>query len=178
MVRRAGLAPSIDNSQAWRFIAITNHELLNHMAFAVSRSISELPVQDKDDANRSVLSRVEWFSTFFRDAPAVIAVAMHQYECALEKGAEVSHEDYSRMSNYPEIQSAGAAVQNILLTAVELGYGACWLSAPLIAKNELQKQMKLDFPWNLITMVAIGRPFNHPARASKKSIEEIFEVIS
>ncbi len=60
LVRRAGLAPSINNSQPWKFVVVTNHELLKKMAEAVSESIGNLPVKDKDDANRSFLSRIEW----------------------------------------------------------------------------------------------------------------------
>jgi nitroreductase len=178
MVRRAGLAPSLDNSQPWRFIAITNNKLLGRMASLVSKCINELPVNDNDDINHSVLSRVEWFSTFFRDAPAVIVLAMQHYAGMLEKGTAINPEEIARLRNHPDLQSAGAAVQNILLTAVEMGYGACWLSAPMIAKNELEKQLKLGESWHLITMVAIGRPFNHPVRTHKKAVEEIFEVIS
>jgi nitroreductase len=178
MVRRAGLAPSLDNSQPWRFIAITNSKLLKRMASQVSKCINELPVQDKEDLNHSVLSRVEWFSTFFRDAPAVIALAMQNHEGMLERGTDISPEEIARLRNYPDLQSAGAAIQNILLTAVEKGYGACWLSAPMIAKNELEIQLKLGDSWHLITMVALGRPFNHPDRKHKKPVEEIFEIIS
>ena len=61
MVRRAGLAPSVNNSQAWKFIAITNRKLLKEMAHNVSEALGELPSSDPDDPNRTTLSRVEWF---------------------------------------------------------------------------------------------------------------------
>ncbi|NTW25004.1 MAG: nitroreductase family protein [Lentimicrobium sp.] len=177
LVRRAGLAPSINNSQPWKFVVVTNHELLKKMAEAVSESIGNLPVIDKEDANRSFLSRIEWYSTFFEDAPALIALLMKPYVSVLEKGVELSHDEIERMRNHPDMQTAGAAVQTILLSAIDLGYGACWMSAPMIAKQALEKLLKVEDPFKLVTFVAIGKPFGAPARKAKKALSEIIEII-
>ena len=83
MVRRAGLAPSVNNSQAWKFIAITNRKMLKEMAHNVSEALGELPSSDPDDPNRTTLSRVEWFSTFFENAPAVLVMLMKSYESVI-----------------------------------------------------------------------------------------------
>ncbi|HEX7412032.1 MAG TPA: nitroreductase family protein [Bacteroidales bacterium] len=178
MVRRAGLAPSVNNSQAWKFIAITNRKLLKEMAHNVSDALGELPSSDPDDPNRTTLSRVEWFSTFFENAPAVLVMLMKSYESVIEKGTSISHDEINRLRNYPDVQSAGAAIQNILLTAVELNYGACWMSAPLIARERLEKILNIKNPWYLMTFVAVGRPFNFPAPKNKRSVDEIFEWIT
>lgn len=177
MVRRAGLAPSVNNAQPWKFVAITRRELLKSMAAAVSESIANLPVKNKEDVNQSFLSRIEWYSTFFEDAPAVIALLMKPYVSVLEKGADLTHDEIEQMRNHPDMQTAGAAVQNILLSAVDLGYGACWMSAPMVAKPALETLMNVKEPWSLITFIAIGKPFGSPARKSKKTLGEIFEVI-
>jgi len=176
LVRRAGLAPSINNSQPWKFLVITNQKLLKKMAQAVSERIGNLPVKDKEDTNRSFLSRIEWYSTFFEDAPAIIVLLMKPYESVLEKGAELTHEEIDRMRN-PDMQTAGAAIQTMLLSAVDLGYGACWMSAPMVAKPALEKLMNVQLPWSLVTFVAIGKPFGSPARKSKKTLREIIEII-
>jgi nitroreductase len=178
MVRRAGLAPSVNNSQAWKFIAITNRKMLKEMAHNVSEALGELPSSDPDDPNRTTLSRVEWFSTFFENAPAVLVMLMKSYESVIEKGTSISHDEINRLRNYPDVQSAGAAIQNILLTAVELNYGACWMSAPLIARERLEKILNIKNPWYLMTFVAVGRPFNFPAPKNKRSVDEIFEWIT
>ena len=41
MVRLAGLAPSVNNFQPWRYIAITNQDLLNRMADVVAVKIEK-----------------------------------------------------------------------------------------------------------------------------------------
>jgi nitroreductase len=176
MVRRAGMAPSVNNYQPWKFIAVTNSRLLHRMASDVSRKISGLPNSDIKRADL-VKSQVEWFATFFENAPAVIVLAMESYETVLEKGVELSHDEINRLRNYPDIQSAGAAIQNILLSAVDLGYGACWMSAPMVAKYELESMLNISDPWHLVAFVAVGRPKNPQKPSNRKNLEEIFELM-
>jgi len=176
MVRRAGLAPSVNNYQPWKFFTITNKDLLNRMAETVSKAISELPANESRMAE-TIKSQVEWFSTFFRDAPALIAMAMEEYETILEKGVRLSHEDINRLRNFPDIQSAGACVQTILLSAVDLGYGACWLSGPMVAREKLEGLLGIEQPFHLVSFIAIGKPAKDPAPKRKKSLDEIIRVL-
>jgi nitroreductase len=177
IIRRAGMAPSINNSQPWKFLIISNKELLSKMAEGVSERINSLPAKGKEDPNSALLSRVEWFSTFFEDAPVLIAMLMKPYTSIAEQGAAISHEEINRMRNFPDMQTAGAAVQNILLSAVDFGLGACWMSPPLVAQEKLESLLKVEQPWKLVTFVALGHPFGKPSKKVKKSVEEISEFI-
>jgi nitroreductase len=177
MVRRAGLAPSLNNSQPWKFIAITNKAKLKEMAELVISKLSELPLRLDDAGQKRQLTKVEWYSTFFENAPSLIALIMKPHETDLDKSVNLPHEDIIQLRNYPDLQSAGASIQNILLSSVDLGYGACWLSGPMIAKAELQNYLNIELPWHLISFVAIGKPFGYPQRPTKKGIDEIFTLI-
>lgn len=176
MVRLASLAPSSNNYQPWKFIIIRNKEVLQKLARKVSARIAELP-ENQSKASKNVKSQVEWFATFFQDAPALVALAMEKYETVLEKGVTVSHEEINRMRNYPDIQSAGACVQNMLLAAVDMGYGACWLSAPMIAKQEIENIINVKEPYHLIAFVAIGKPDRPVVPKDKKHVDEMIEFI-
>lgn len=177
MVRRAGLAPTLNNSQPWKFIAITNKPKLKEMAEIVISKLSHLPLRLDEIGQKKHLTKVEWYSTFFENAPSLIALIMKPHETDLDKSVDLSHDEIIELRNYPDLQSAGASIQNILLSAVDLGYGACWLSGPMIAKEELQNYLKIETPWHLISFVAIGKPFGYPKRPSKKGIDEIFTLI-
>jgi nitroreductase len=172
MVRLAAMAPSINNYQPWKFIVITNNPLLQKMAHIVSEKISSLPSNNSQSAV-NVISQVEWFATFFREAPAVIALIMDKFETVLEKSVTLTPEEINRMRNFPDMQSAGACIQNMLLAATDLGYGACWLSAPMMAKEELEKILEIQQSSSLIAFVAIGKPLNPPKPKNRKSLEEI-----
>lgn len=157
MVRRAGLAPSVNNYQPWEFILITNKDVMKEIADLISEKYDEFPF-NKSEISSNVRKQVEWYSTFFTGAPALIAVVLKEYKSVMEKGTPVSHDEINRMRNYPDIQSTGACIQNLLLTALDLGYGGCWLSGPLIAKEGIETKLDIKAPSQLLSFVAIGKP--------------------
>jgi nitroreductase len=176
MVRLAACAPSVNNYQPWKFIAILNNQLMEDMAGIIARKISMIPSNESKVA-QNVKSQVEWYATFFKNAPAVIAVCMELYETILEKGVDLSHDEINRMRNYPDVQSAGAAIEYLLLAAVDMGYGACWMSAPMISRGELEKMLGIDAPMQLIAFVAVGEPAHPLKPKEKKPVDDIFSVI-
>lgn len=179
MVRLAGLAPSVNNSQPWRFIAITNKNLLKSMADEIHAKVNGMLPEAEDEAGKSAKSQVEWCSTFFTDAPAVIAVSSCPYEAVVDKalsGTGLTHNQINEMRNYPDVQSLGASIENLILAAVDLGYGACWMSGPLVARDELEKLLNINEPWKLAAMVAVGRPASVMKQRDKKPFDDIFEL--
>jgi len=176
MVRLGSLAPSVANYQPWKFVIVTNKDLLVDMADEVITQLEDIPANESK-ASKNIRSQVEWFATFFQDAPALIALAMESYESVLEKGVLMSHDEINRSRNYPDIQSAGACIQNMLLAAVDMDYGACWLSAPMIAKDKLKEMLGLEENVRLIAFVAVGVPEKIPPKKPVKDIDEMLKVI-
>ncbi|HQF41619.1 MAG TPA: nitroreductase family protein [Ignavibacteriaceae bacterium] len=180
IIRRAGLAPSINNSQPWKFIAITNKDIIDQMGNAVQKKVIELfPHNNKED-KMLAQAKVLRFSTFFMDAPVIIAVEMRPYKMVVESlldESKLSFEDVERLRSYPNIQSIGAAVENMILSAFDLGYGACWLSGLLVAREELEKLLEVKSPNTLVACVAIGKPREKVEQREKKNLSEIFKLI-
>ena len=177
LVRMALHAPSVNNYQPWKFIAIRNKSLLQKMALVVTQEIDSLHT-NSSIASENIKSQVEWFSTFFENAPALIAIVAEDYETILEKGVKMNHEEVNRMRNYPDIQSIGACIENMLLTAVDLGYGACWLSAPMIAKVPIEALLDIAPPFKLMAFVAVGKPLHDDVPPKpKKDIGDAFVLI-
>lgn len=180
MVKAAGMAPSINNSQPWKFIAITNRMLLVNMSLAVKNKLKEIFGEKVDFEKEIARRKVEWFSTFFADVPAVIAVVGEPYKAEAEQLllGSIDSEKLNEMRNYPNFQTIGAAVENMLLAAVDLGYGGCWLTGPLVAKKELEELLNIKEPNYLACLVVVGKPNDTSIPKVKKSITEIFEIIS
>jgi nitroreductase len=176
MVRLAGLAPSVNNYQPWKYIAITNKEVLNQIADQVAKKISALPLK-KTVASKNIITQVTWFSTFFKDAPAVLVLVIEPYVTVLESGVEISHDEINRIRNYPDIQSAGASIQNLLLSAVDMGYAACWLSGPLFAKSEIEEILGIKPPSNLLAFIAVGKPRSKPQPKEKPNLADTMVII-
>ncbi len=176
MVRLAGLAPSVNNAQPWKFVVVTDHELLERMAGAIHGKLDALLPDDPSGGNAK--AKVDWFSTFFVDAPAVVAVLRCPYDAVVDEvlpKAQLTHENVNQMRGCPDLQSIGAAIQNLLLAATDMGYGACWLSGPLVARQELESLLGVSEPWSLAALVAVGRPAGEVRQKEKKPVDEILE---
>ncbi len=176
MARRAGLAPSVNNYQPWNFILIQDKKVMKEMAEIISEKYQSFPFK-KSEASENVKKQVEWYSTFFTGAPAVFAMVLEEYVSVLERGTTMSHDDINKMRNYPDIQGAGACIQNLLLSAVDMGYGGCWLSGPMIAKDELEKKLKIKKPAMLLSFVAVGKPSKDFAPKEKEDLGKSMKII-
>lgn len=180
MVRSASLAPSIANSQPWKFVAIKNQGLLDEMRTKVEAKLHELFPDEEMEELKNKKHAVIHFSTFFSEAPAVVAVYSKPYKSVSDKLVEkvgTSSDSMNVIRNYPNIQSLGASIQNFLLAAEDLGYGACWLSSLLVAKDELEELLKVEEPYSLAAFIAVGKPDEVAKNKEKKELAEIFQVI-
>ena len=70
-------------------------------------------------------------------------------------------------------EDGSAAVENMLIAATALGYGACWLQGYTIPREEESKAL-LGIPREkrLLTLVPIGVPVQWPAK-DKKPLAEV-----
>jgi len=179
LVRRAGAAPSINNSEPWKFIAITNEDLLKELGDVVRIKYKNLIPENDERITDTIRNQVTKFASFFSDAPAVIAVVAKPYSAIIDEilvSTGLTHDEMNKLRNYPDIQTYGAAIQNILLSAVELGLGACWLTGPMVAKNELEEILGIESPHKLIAFVVVGMPLHEAKPRAKQSLDEIFEL--
>ena len=181
MVRLATLAPSPNNSQPWQFVAVSRPSLLKEMAAVVRAKVDAMLPAAVTETARHARQRVEWYSTFFGDAPLVIAVALMPYESVVQDALEESRltgAKVNAMRGQPDLQSIGAAVEHLLLAAADLGYGGCWMSGPLVAREALERLLGINPPGRIAAMVAIGRPATaaHSPR-ERKPVGEILRVI-
>jgi nitroreductase len=72
------------------------------------------------------------------------------------------------------VQDASAAIQNMLLAATALGYGACWVEGAL-RRHEEQAREVLGVPASLRiwAMIPVGRAADKPPRPPKSDPAEV-----
>jgi nitroreductase len=174
MVELAVCAVSVCDTQAWRFIAIQDSELLAGMRAAVLERFEELALRPglALRERRRTIARAQ--AIFFAKAPLCIGVVALPTSSPAEELmslAGMTQEEQDRQCVRPELQSSGAAVQLLTTSAHSLGYAVCWTCAPIIAGERLEALLGVETPERLVALVVVGRPAEQPAAARKVPVE-------
>lgn len=69
-----------------------------------------------------------------------------------------------------DVQSIGAALQNILLAAHGMGLGACWLGEIVNRREEVEKALAAPEGLELMAVVVVGRPRAGAKEGSRERI--------
>lgn len=69
-----------------------------------------------------------------------------------------------------DIQSCGAAIQNILLCAHSLGIGSCWIGEVLEKSNQFLKLVKLEERYELMAVIVLGYGLKEALNPRRKDI--------
>jgi len=176
MVGLATCAASACDSQAWRFVAVQDRELIAAMQAAVLERFEELamwPGLALQEQKRMV-ARAQ--ALLFAKAPlcvAVLALPSHSPVEELMRLSGMSQDETDRLCVRPELQSAGAAVQLLSTSAHAMGYAACWTCAPIIAGERLEKLLSVTSPARLVALVPVGRPAEVPAAHKRLPLEQV-----
>lgn len=180
IIQAASLAPSAHNKQMWRFIAISNQEVLKGMEKAIVSEIEELSNWSELKEIGLKVKGLRAYSTFFVKAPLVFAILVEPYHSMVDEVLKLDglkKEQADLLHSHLEIQSVAAAVENLLLATTEKGYGACWMCGPLIAVSVLEEILKIEKPWKLMALIPLGLPDQELKPKLVKDIDEILEFI-
>lgn len=179
ILEAAGQAPSAKNIQNWHFVVVTNPEKIAALADAVENKNKSLADQLQDEKLKNSFTKFLRFGTFFKHAPAVIfAYAKDNYEPTglpvLQTIGADENAIQSLIATHPAMQSLGAAIQNLTLSATALGYGTCWMTSANYAATEISEL--LDFKkddYFLAAVIPVGIPAGDPKSPSRKPLNEI-----
>lgn len=182
-INTAVTAPSGCNSQCWHFVAVTNKDVIERLAQAVSDSTREFYGTRDDESFNSYIDSKCTAAVFFRNAPLVIAVFMTKLKyydpraekIYMEKGYD--HNAMMEKMSYPDVLSVGAAVEHLLLAVEEKGYGACWMNEPALAGKKANIILGVPEDYRLMSFIPIGRPAYTPRDKKMKPVNEIFKLI-
>jgi coenzyme F420-0:L-glutamate ligase/coenzyme F420-1:gamma-L-glutamate ligase len=160
----AGWAPSAHNSQPWRFIVISDLALKRELSLALVESWAAdlakdgLPLKEQDRQER-----------FERYAKAPVLILACFAMVGLRKFPDPGRQSFERDL---ALQSLGASLQTLLLTAHEAGLGACWFSAPGFCKQTIRKILNIPFEVEPEAFIIMGYPDEKPPVPTKKSVEQ------
>lgn len=182
-IELATWAPNGGNYQPWRFLIITNKDIIWKIADAV-RAKTELLASWPEAAQfGEIVDRWRKTSDFFRQAPVCVAVLMSKYSSIADqilKARGVKDPLAAEIISYREIgnstlQSIAAFVSYFLLVLHYFGLGACWMAGPLQAKKEIEEILHIPAGWNFVNLIPVGYAAETPRIPERKPIMEVIE---
>ncbi|MBU7013933.1 MAG: nitroreductase family protein [Theionarchaea archaeon] len=182
MLEAATMAPSGANRQPWRFIVVKSEQRKREMVACIKKSCFELKsllrgvVENPEETAEALKKRFRLVSLFFGSAPVVFVVLMEREDspflkCYTNQGMDEL--EAFRQFGYVNILSVSAAIENLLLAAHDLGYGACWMNIPFVAKDSLEMLFDVEDPWELLAMIPVGKPSHNPRSPPRKRVEDV-----
>lgn len=152
MIEAACLAPAPHHSRPWRFVVVRRDDAKRALAQGMGAAWRRDLERDGLDPAR-IDTLVDASHRKIEAAPVAVI------GCLTEDGLDrYPDEDRRRAEHGMALLSLGAAVENLMLTATELGYASCWVAAPIFAREAARDALGLDADWLPHAMVLIGRP--------------------
>ncbi|MGI6576580.1 MAG: nitroreductase family protein [Eubacteriales bacterium] len=156
-------APSGKNKQPWEFIVVTGDKRIE-MVQIMREGIRDFKAQYGN------VGSAEYTASIMEQAPVIIFIfnphGTHpwQEKTVLQQSIELV-----------DIQSVGAAIQNMILAATSLGLGSLWICDVFFAYEGLCKWLKKDH--QMVAALALGYTGETPPMRPRKSIDEVTEWI-
>jgi nitroreductase len=151
------LAPSGKNRQPWRFIVI-KEDKREQMVAVMRAGIQKHKVHGENTGSSENSARI-------MEAASVTVFVFNPYED--NRGRRSTR----GLMNIVDVQSIGAAIQNMNLAARDLGIGALWICDIFYAYDELCRW--LDQKNQMIAAVSLGYPDEQPAARPRRSLDEV-----
>jgi len=156
-------APSGKNKQPWEFVVVTGDKRLE-MIRVMKQGIRDFKAQYKE------VGSAEYTAAIMEQAPVIIFIfnpyGTHpwQEKTILQQSTELV-----------DVQSVGAAIQNMILAATGLGLGSLWICDIIFAYRELCEWFRKDY--QMVAALALGYTGETPPMRPRKSIDEVTEWI-
>ena len=152
-------APSGKNRQPWRFIVVQGEkraEMIRLMRAGIAREKAR-----GEDPGSS-----EWTTNVMEQAPVTVFIfnphGIHPW---------LEHTIDNNFDDLVNVQSVGAAIQNMCLAAQDLGLGSLWICDVFYAEEQLLPWLGEDC--QLVAAVSFGTPDESPEARSRKPLEEV-----
>ena len=152
-------APFGKNAQPWRFVVVQADQR-DTMVRVMREGIANLQARGGDTGS------AEWTVKVMAQAPVTIFVFNTEAEGLIaEKPIPVL------IWELVNVQSIGAAIQNMLLAAHAQDVGSLWIGDTFFAYPELCEWMGQSH--EMVAAVAFGYPDEHPSARPRKSVDEV-----
>jgi F420 biosynthesis protein FbiB-like protein len=167
ILEAARWAPSPHGRQPWRFVVLTRQE----PKFLLAERMGETWRQNLEmdgQAPEIVNIRLEKSRQRILKAPAIILPCLY-----LEDMDHYPDEKRQADETIMAIQSMGAAIQNMLLMAYDLGLDTGWMCAPLFCPDVVCDALNLDKRLIPQALITVGYAAADPQRRERLPLSSL-----
>ncbi len=167
ILESARWAPSPHGRQPWRFAVITSHQLKLRLADAMGATWRQNLQMDGQSAN-VVNIRLGKSRQRILNAPVIIIPCLYLEDLDY-------YPDQRRQADETTmaIQSIGAAIQNMLLMAFDLGLDTGWMCAPLFCPEIVCDVLHLDSSLLPHALITVGYAAEDPKRRERLPLSSL-----
>lgn len=149
-VEAACLAPAPHHSRPWRFVTIISAEAKHALAHGMGAQWRIDLARDGIDPGR-IDALVNASIERLTSAPALVL------GCLTDDGLDRYPDPTRQQAEFGmALLSLGAAVENLMLTATDLGLASCWVAAPIFCPAAARDALGLDATWMPQALVCLG----------------------
>jgi Nitroreductase len=145
----ANQAPSAMNMQQWYFVVVTGERIK-----AMAKNYRGIVEQFARARNTPFNETLHQFSATYGGAPALIVVLTDTADSW----------DFRRAN----LESASAAMENLVLAATALGLGTCWMTGPLNDEKFLRAALGIPDDREFVAVTPIGYPEAVPEASPRR----------
>lgn len=167
ILEAGNMAPSAHNKQAWKFVVIRGARK-RQLADVITTLSALFPKKSR------MLLRMAAKSISSCDVVVTVFSTGELLEEAKDFGDHMK-KSVEHFFAEMEIQSASAAVQNMLLQATDLGIGSVWLGVVVMIARQIEAFTGVE--GRLLAMVPLGYPLREGGGPRKKHITDVTVVI-
>ncbi|HET8854109.1 MAG TPA: nitroreductase family protein [Ktedonobacteraceae bacterium] len=167
VLEAARWAPSPHGRQPWRFVVLTRQETKVRLAEHMGETWQQQLQMDGQSAE-IVTIRMEKSRQRILTAPAIIIACLYLED--LDRYPDQKRQaDETTMA----IQSIGAAIQNMLLMAYDLGLDTGWMCAPLFCPEVVCEALNLDTRLIPHALITLGYAAADPQRRERLPLDTL-----
>jgi len=158
-------APSAHNLQPWKFVVITNKAIINKIAALFIKKAENF---------------LAGFNIMMRQSAKTVSnskcLVLVYRDLSIVRKMSKFGESYAKVAETFEIQSASAAIQNMLLYLHSCNLGAAWMGVALLCEDEINALFSTKN--RLMAVLTIGYPVvSTELNSIRKKMSEIMDVV-
>ncbi len=152
LISAALIAPAPHHSQPWRWAVLESDSAKQLLSESMGDSWSR-DMQNDGVPEEKVLELVAKSMARINAAPAALL------GCLTHSGLDRYPDKVRQDAEWSMAQlSLGAAIENLMLSATELGLATCWVAAPIFCSEQARESLSLPETWTPQALILVGNP--------------------